>query len=262
MMPGNWGVPFNLKGEESSAGGLPHSGRQGESLHKASSTEFDVAYIPQRGPVTAAHFPGSDYFETADHASLDLTGNIEIILWAAATDWTPAVNEILLSKMNSANLSPGGGYEVVFTTAGELVFAISDGASRLVMTSATHGLVDGQGFWLKFSYDNTAKTTSFFKSSQSLSTPLAQLKFTDIGTSAAHGGGSPTANAVVLRIAQRPPGGTGPMTGKMGRAVVKNASGTVVADWRGDAPIGGRFLDSAGRSWTATGAAWQWAIVE
>jgi len=261
-MPSSWGVPFNIKGEDSSPGGLPFSGRQGESLHKASSTEFDVAYIPQRGPATAAYFPGADYFETPDHASLDLVGNIEIVVWAAADDWTPAANEILLSKMDSAALATGGGYEVGVNTTGALRLSISDGISALAMVSPVATLANAAGYWLKFAYDNTAKVTSFFYSSQSLSTPLAHLKFTDIGTSAAHGGGSPTANAIVLRLAQRAPGGTSPFTGKIGRAVVKNASGVVVADWRGDAPIGGRFRDSADRSWTATGTSWQWSIVE
>jgi len=222
---GNWGVPFSLHGEDSSPGGIPFSGRQGESLHKASSTEFDVAWIPQRGPATAIYVAGADYWETPDHASLDLVADIEIIVHAAADDWTPAASMVLVSKRDAPALATGGGYELRVDPT-TLTFAISDGVSSLNMSvTPSPGLTNGQGYWIKASYSNADKKTTFYVSDQALTTPLSSLRFKEVGVSTAHGGGSPTANAVVLRIAQRPPGGISPFTGKIGRAVVRSGIG-------------------------------------
>lgn len=193
---------------------------------------------------------GSEAVTTADAAPLDLTGNITVVVWAQATDWTPAANRALFGKMPTALTS---GYGAYVAPTGLLNFVIGNGSAARVMASTAPGLTDGTGYWLEFFYDNTAKTCRFRKSTDSLYTAIANLTWTTISTSSAHAGGSPAANTNTLQVGAI--NTTTQWIGTIGYMHVLDQLGTSVAqaDFR-YRPLGaGAFVDGSGNTWTPAG---------
>lgn len=185
-----------------------------------------------------------------DSAALDLTGNITVIVWARATDWTPAAVRTLFSKAPATSLT---GYSANLQTSGLLNFVIGTGAAARTMASTAPGLTDGQGYWLEFFYDNTAKTCRFRKSSDPFYTATANISWTTISTSAAHAGGSPTANTNTLQVGALAT--TLQWVGAIGYLAVNDALGTNVAeaDFRPRAVGSASFVDGSGNTWTFAG---------
>jgi hypothetical protein len=198
-----------------------------------------------------ATFTGAagEQITTADKAQLDLTGSMTVTMWVSATDWTPAANRTLFSKMPGTLLS---GYSATLLTTGLLQFTIGTGAATRTMTSTAPGLTDGQGYWLEFFYDDTAKTCRFRKSSDALL--AASPTWTTISTSAAHAGGSPAANSESLQVGSLAGGST--WVGKIGRFSLLNASSTQVASLT--LPIedvGTTSIVDGVNTWTVSGGA-------
>lgn len=100
--------------------------------------------------------PGAsgDYFSTPDHASLDITGDISILVRAAADDWTPASDQNLIAKWTVSGdrrsyrlfLNEVDG-KIYLTTTSDGVTAV-DNVSTVAPTIA-----DGQPLWILATLD-------------------------------------------------------------------------------------------------------------
>lgn len=89
----------------------------------------------------------------ADNAVTRPTGDMEVIVKATATDWTPAAGKVLvLSGSNGAN--PDINWYLYYNTGGTLTFSRPSGATARVFTSsAATGITDGASKWIKVTYD-------------------------------------------------------------------------------------------------------------
>ena len=107
-----------------------------------------------RAQLAALDLDGTgDYASTPDAAALDITADIDIRVRVAADDWTPAANQVLLSKFNGL-ISTGGGYQLQLQTTGVLRLRWSTGAANLSADSTVDvGATDGDARWLRVTLD-------------------------------------------------------------------------------------------------------------
>lgn len=89
----------------------------------------------------------------ADNAVTRPTGDMEVIVKATATDWTPAAGKVLvLSGSNGVN--PDINWYLYYNTTGTLTFSRpSGGTARAFTSSAATGITDGASKWIKVTYD-------------------------------------------------------------------------------------------------------------
>lgn len=89
----------------------------------------------------------------ADNAVTRPTGDMEVIVKATATDWTPAAGKVLvLSGSNGVN--PDINWYLYYNTGGTLTFSRPSGATaRAFTSSAATGITDGASKWIKVTYD-------------------------------------------------------------------------------------------------------------
>lgn len=114
------------------------------------------------------YLPGStgNYLSAPDETALDITGDLDIRVYVAMDDWTPASAMMLLSKSNTASSNSWRAY---LNTDGTIVFDWSaDGTNFLNSVSSATGLTDGSAKWLRITLDvnNGAggNTTTFYTS--------------------------------------------------------------------------------------------------
>lgn len=134
-------------------GGFPLLGPIGTSV--APSYSFTGATSTGIHGKAYANFPGSanSYMTTPDHATLDITGDLEVQVKVAPADWTPSGNNVFFAK--HTNLTPtSGGYNLVLLTTGVLQLQWSDGTSSLNKSSTVAvSFVDGTAHWVKATLD-------------------------------------------------------------------------------------------------------------
>lgn len=198
---------------------------------------------------------GADIASTPDHASLDITGDIELRVEASLEDWLVTRTQILLGKWSatagqrSYRLSVQQGYaQLLWTTAGTTtLFAQTLLPSEMPRRAALRASLDvnnGSGGW-----------TARMYWARSMDGPWTELvegtQLSGTGTTSIHSG------TTALEIA--PTSGTSlPALGRVHRAEVRNGiAGAVVAnpDFRLQPAGTTSFADSAGRTWTVAGAA-------
>jgi len=222
--------------------------------------ESAMAEAGARLVAPSIYFTGaaSNSFTAPDSAALDLTGDIDIIAWIKCPDYSPATGMRIVSKINGAATTTGGGYELYVGAAGQLNFQISTGSAARDMASSIGWGTDGVGYWVRGFYNDTAKTTRFSKSTEAKTLDPADVTWTTINTSVAHGGGSPAAGTMSLTVGDMP-NLARQLTGEVSRVQVwsgeSTAGGTLVADWSAVA-MGNRYRDSLGNVWSPNGSAW------
>ncbi|MEV7584384.1 hypothetical protein [Streptomyces erythrochromogenes] len=195
-----------------------------------------------------------DLISTPDHASLDITGDIDLRI-EATVDWESDTATILMGKWSatagqrSYRLSVISNYlQLVWTTDGTtILFAQAPLPATIPARAAVRGALDvnnGAGGW-----------TAHLYWARSLDGPWTELlegtQLSGVGVTSIHSGTSalqiaPTSGAVL------------PMAGRVHRAEVRNGlAGSVVAspDFRAKAVGTTSFADGAGRTWTVAGVA-------
>lgn len=100
--------------------------------------------------------PGTagNYASTPDSSALDITGDIELIGYAVAADWTPAGTQEIISKADTTGNQRS--YRMEISTAGLLQMAIStNGTSNIAGTASTVAINanNGIGKWLRTTLD-------------------------------------------------------------------------------------------------------------
>jgi hypothetical protein len=174
----------------------------------------------------------SNYGSVPDTAAFDITGDIDIRVQVALDDWTPAAENVLISKWATAFQRS---YQLVVGTSGNLILTISpDGTSGAALnftSSEATGIADGSVKWVRgtLDVDNGAsgKTATFYTSDNG--TTWTQLGTTVVvaGTTAIFAGTS----SVELGSNTS---GTTTSTGKFYRAqILDGINGTIVFDMDG-----------------------------
>lgn len=191
---------------------------------------------------------------TPDVTALDVTGDLDIRLRMAATDWTPAAVSVLMQKLNPLS-GTAGGYELGLNAAGTIYLKWSDGAAFKTRTSTVAtGIANGAVKWIRatLDVDNGAAghDVRFYLSDDGVT--WAQL-----GTTVTTAGTTSIGNSSVLLALGADIFGNNRLTGDVYRLEVRDGiDGTRVADFDADHLSSGQttIIDDAGRVWTLQAA--------
>lgn len=172
------------------------------------------------------YLPGlaGNFISVPDAVELDMTGNIDIRLRVALTDWTPAADMALLSKTDQASQRA---YLVQALTTGVLQFVFSTtGAADIGVSSTAHGFADGLTYWLRVTRNSTSGAVTFERAADSPTMPTVWTAISSTTSTT----GAMFASTVPLRLGIRGDGAN-PAAGKFYRAQVRSGiGGTVVLD--------------------------------
>jgi hypothetical protein len=199
------------------------------------------------------YLPGvaGNYASTPDTAAVSITGDIDIRVQVAATDWTPAATMRFVSKYSASGTNRS--YTFGLNAAGTLV-AIwsSDGTSTItVNSSVATGFADGSTNWVRVTLAAATGTTTFYTSSDGAT-------WTQLGTTTVSGATSLFDNAQQVDIGARDSGTADNFNGRIYRAQIYNGiNGTLVADFNPTRTTKGStsFSASTGETWTINGTA-------
>lgn len=193
------------------------------------------------------------YFSTPDSAANSITGDIDIRVKAAATDWTGAADQRLVSTRSS-----GSGYElIIIGTTGTLGFYNS--VCGLVVSTAAPVVSDGSSLWVRVTRNASTGDVMFYTSSDGST-------WSQLGATVADTAGALTDDSTPLAIGMFGDGTTTPFTGNIYRAQIYNTIGgtTPVVDFNpADYTHGTTWTSSAtGEVYTMNGNAAVWPAVK
>lgn len=194
----------------------------------AGADSNDPLWLPNENQ-PYVYLPGanSNYLSVPDSAALDITGDLDLRVWCALDDWTPAAVQILIGKREVNQIA----YQMAIDTTGNvrLLWSTNGTAGILATSTAATGVADGTAKWVRatLDVDNGAGgySVQFFLSDNGTS-------WTQLGTTVTVAGvTSIFASTANLNVGARNSGGAEPAAGKFYRAQVLNGiGGTVVCD--------------------------------
>lgn len=174
---------------------------------------------------------GNSFVTTPDSATIDITGDRELVARVAATDWTPAAAQTIASKWNTTGNQRS--WRWFINTAGTIGYQWSaDGTAVLTATSTVvTSFTDTVTYWLRVTHDvnngAAGNTVQFWYAPDQ---PNEPIEWTQLGASVITAGvTSVFAGSAVLYVGGEPAGSL--LVGSMRRFVMRNAisNGTVVA---------------------------------
>lgn len=200
-----------------------------------------------------------NYASTPDAAALDITGNLSLLVYAAATDWTPATTPCFLSK--SVATGNQRSYFMLLLASGALRLTTSpDGAATFNFDSTVAPTItDGSPLWVRcdFQADNGAagKTAKFYTSPDGGT-------WTQLGTDVTLASTMIIFNSTAeVGVGAQNTGTANPFPGRIYRAQIYNgiygSGGTLVADFNAayENPGATSFVSPTGETWTINGTA-------
>lgn len=209
---------------------------------------------------------GAGYATTPDHASLDITGDIDIRIAVAMDDWTPVANSFVVAK-NLVSGGQGAYFLRVNTDAATTLQWSTTGANGVDadFTALTGPPANGSLLLLKATLDvddgalqrvaNLSTKTSTPGGAASDLSANSGWTLHDTKTGAVT---SIFASAADLVVGATNNGAAGRVAGKVYAAVVKSGiDGTTVAnpDFSSQAVGTTSFTDGTGKLWTLNGTA-------
>lgn len=224
------------------------------TLTPGSRNNNSAALTPAAAPaqIVGLSLPGAttDYLITPDSATLDITGDIDLIWHGSLTTWAKGSMQGLISKYTTSNNQRSYGLSV--SDVGRLYLTWTrDGLGATltgVTSTAAIPTANGSPVWLRatLDVDNGAggNSVKFYTSADGATWTQLGSTVTTAGVTNIFAGTAPL--TVGLWV-------TYPSAGIMRRAIVKNGiDGTVVADWDGRTPST-LYRDSAGNRWAIVG---------
>jgi len=198
--------------------------------------------------------PGTNgnYVSTPDTAALDITGDIEIVVRVALTDWTSSSYGVFVCKNFTS-------YEFRHRDGsfGHLEAEFNSGGKSFRASAAT-GVSDGVTAWAKMTVDvdngAAGATCRFYVAADAVAEPTS---WTQVGSDQVSAGTfTITPNNQTLGIGARHDGSLA-MTGKVYRAIIRNGiGGTTVADFNPNLWVSGStFTSTDGLVYTLNGTA-------
>lgn len=217
---------------------------------------------------SALYLPGSNHnAATPNTADIRITGDISCIGRIALDNYVGASTPQTVMALWSATSY----YSYLFTvdTSGNLTFTITDdgvGANAETWTStAALSTSDGAWEWIGWTWDASASEAKFWVGGASATASWSQLGAAVTGTKTSiH---SSTAGS--LYVGAHSAGASDELVGSIQVARLYSGigantapgQGTLVADFRADAPIEPRYRDSTGKIWTLNGSAYSFVEV-
>lgn len=209
-----------------------------------------------------------DYISAPDHASFDITSDIDIRACLRLNDWSLGTGQSVVAKWLGSN-----SYRIAIRSAGGLFFEWKEagGTTRSLQTDSVVPFANDADGWVRVTLDvnngSSQHEVKFYTSTDSPDTDPASVAWTQLGTTVFGSGvtniGAGTAPLVLGRHDDTFPD---LLTGRFYYAEVRNGiDGTIVAnpDFRDDdqADTDTQFTDSEGRVWTLqNGADWSGTI--
>lgn len=187
---------------------------------------------------------GSNLISTADKASLDIVGDLEIVAYTAATDWTPAAVQTIAGKWITSTSQRSYLFQV--NTGGQLRLSLSQAGAtgNTTSSSVATGFTDGAAYWKKATFRASDSRVQFFTAAAQASEPGS---WTQLGTDQSNVYSSIFSGSAPLSIGGQGDGASA-MTGKIYRLIVR-AGSSVVADF--DSALSGPsgYTDAYGNAW-------------
>lgn len=187
------------------------------------------------------------FFSTPDSIANSITGDIDIKVMAAQTNWAPINTQMFVNKTSNSGQYA---YDLYSSgaSASTLTFRISvNGTALSTAVSTNHGISNGSTSWIRVTRVASTGAVAFYKSSDG-------SNWTAIGT------GSTTAGSIfngtdTLCVGGQLSGNT--FIGKIYRAMIfSGIDGTLAADFNPTLYIGGTtFTAATGEVWTINGNA-------
>jgi hypothetical protein len=164
---------------------------------------------------------------TPEAAALDITGDIDIVVRVAATDWTLATTQVLVAKRQTASTMS---YRL-YVFGGNLYFnfSASTGSDSVVANStAAVDFSAGQAGWVRATRNQTTGTVTFYTAPDSSSEPSS---WTQLGATVATTPSGIYNSNSQLEIGSNLNGASNPITGTIYRVILRNGiGGTTVFD--------------------------------
>jgi hypothetical protein len=225
-----------------------------------------LPYVPVRlrslGPgATTLSLPGTSgaYASTPDHASLDITGDIDLRAEVTPADWTPAASETLVAKWNVTGNQRSYLFQITSTGLLRLITSPDGSEANAILrdsdTAVTPPVSGGLSVRATLDVNDGAgnKVTRFYTG------PTDAGPWTQLGaTSTAAGTTSIFVGTAAVEVGASSAGTIERLTGTVDKAEIRNGiDGTVVANPDFTARVAGAtsFVDSTGKTWTVNGAA-------
>lgn len=249
----------------SGSGNLTNLGTGGSALNLVlPGGTNDPTYLAYAGE-KYAYLPGiaGNYASTPDSAAVSVTGDIDLCVRVALTDWTPAATCSLIGKNTAADPNRDFMLNVVATTGLlQAVWSPTGAAAAQISKSSTVAptVADGAALWVRVTIDvdngAAGNDVKFYTAPDSASIPSSWTQLgttvTTAGTTSIHDG------TAVLSVGAVGSGATQPVTGKVYRALVYSGiGGTLVADYDPSRSVEphATFTASTGEVWTQNRAA-------
>jgi len=224
------------------------TGKRGDYFQLGSGVTARLHRLTQDFAASNAYIalPGTagNYASTPDAAANRVTGDIDIRVKLAATDWTPTANQVLFGKwLGSTQFA----YIFWLHTSGALFGNFSrDGLETLStgVTSAVISVTDGSTLWVRMTRVASTGVTQFFTSTDGSA-------WVQLGTDKATTAGNIFASSAAVRVGSFNASGS-ELAANVNYAELRNGiSGTVVA-----ALDPNRFAFGALTEVAATGETW------
>ena len=190
---------------------------------------FDPEQIPY------VYLPGTsgNYVSTPDAAVLDITGDIDIAVRVAMTDWTPAsggVQTLIGKRLSPSNLSYNFSVRDGANAGKLLLQTTANGSTDRNATSSVAPTVsDGEALWVRATRASSSGSTVFYTAPDS---PTYPTVWTQLGTTISTTAGAIFAGTANLVVGSQSAGTSTMLNGTVYRAIVKNGiDGTTVADF-------------------------------
>lgn len=223
----------------------------GRTLTLPASTTTTVT-DPQVGPGADwgyLYLPGNNsgnYVSTPDAAPLQVTGDIDIRVWAAADAWASGTR-MLISKRTAGTASTIS-YSLEMLGSGLLEFSFSNGTTAVFRASSVAPTVaNGSDIWLRATRVAASGLITFYTSPDG-------TNWTQLGTTFTQATGAIRAGTEAVEVGSMN-SGTNTFLGKLYRAQIRNGiNGTVVFDADLTAkPVGAdTFVESSSNGATVT----------
>lgn len=172
--------------------------------------------------------PGTsgNYASTPDSATISITGDIDIRIDMAMTDWTPSSATAVPLVDKSDGIS---GYRFVMQSSNFLRLDVFVGGSlRIPTCSALTGFTDGSRHWVRVTRASATGNTNFFTSEAEDGLTWTALGTADVTSTS----GTISDNALSLKVGTSDQAGLDLLNGKVYRAQVYNGiGGTLAADF-------------------------------
>lgn len=206
---------------------------------------------------------------TPSHSSLDITGDITLMVWVKFSNYFPAAASMLMSKYGASGFRS---YDLRLTANGQCGIRWSVDGATVTSHVPTHNFVNGAGYWIAATLDvdnglaqHQARVWNAYGSPGRIPNPEDWRQIGSPRTTA--GTTSIFASTESLWVGSDTGGTLDMATGIVARAIVCNNIGagglpgsSVVADWRGDVPTGSaKYRDRTGKIWTLNGTNWAWS---